>query len=186
MRQGVLLRLRVTPAALIGVCLLGATFLAMPALVQGQVHGQGATAPVAADVVVGGDVPKPFTLTMADLKSMPRTTVTVQQDSKSTTYEGVLLGEILKRAGAPLGRELSGEAVASYILATATDGYQAVYGLAEADPAFTGSEILVADIIDGKPLFDYQGPMRIVAPHDKRGARSVRMLQRIEVVRLRK
>ena len=35
-----------------------------------------------------------------------------------------------------------------------------------------------------KPLFDYQGPFRIVAPHDKRGARSIRMLQRLEVVRL--
>ena len=139
-----------------------------------------------AEVVVAGDVPKPFTLTLADLKSMPRTTVTVQDDSKTTTYEGVLLGEILKRAGAPLGGELSGNAVASYILATASDGYQAVYALPEADPVFTGSELLVADTLDGKPLFDYQGPMRIVAPHDKRGARSVRMLRRIEVVRLRK
>ena len=146
-------------------------------------HAQNA-AP--ASVAVGGDVPKPFTFTLADLKSMPRTTVTVQDDSKSTSYEGVLLGAILARAGAPLGRDLSGAAVASYILATASDGYQAVYALAEADPAFTASELLVADTIDGKPLFEYQGPMRIVAPHDKRGARSVRMLQRIDVVRLRK
>lgn len=137
-------------------------------------------------VAVGGDVPKPFTLTVDDLKSMPRTTVTVKDDAKSTTYEGVLLGAVLARAGAPLGREMSGNAVASYVLATATDGYQAVYALAEADPAFTASELLVADTIDGKPLFEYQGPMRIVAPHDKRGARSVRMLQRIDVVRLRK
>lgn len=150
-----------------------------------SVLAQAPAAP-ASEVQVGGDVPKPFTLTLADLKSMPRTTVTVKDDAKSTTYEGVLLGAILARAGAPLGRELSGKAVASYILATASDGYQAVYGLAEADPAFTASELLVADTIDGKPLFDYQGPMRVVAPHDKRGARSVRMLQRIEVVQLRK
>jgi hypothetical protein len=40
--------------------------------------------------------------------------------------------------------------------------------------------------IDGTPLFDYQGPLRIVAPGDKRGARSVRMLERIDIVRLRK
>ena len=74
--------------------------------------------------------------------------------------------------------------MASYVLASATDGYQAVFALAEADPAFSSSEIIVADTIDGKPLFDYQGPFRIVAPHDKRGARSIRMLQRLEVVRL--
>ena len=42
----------------------------------------------------------------------------------------------------------------------------------------------VADTIDGKPLFEYQGPFRIVAPHDNRGARSIRMLQRLELVRL--
>ena len=150
-----------------------------PALAQNA--GTAAT-----EVAIGGDVPKPFTLTLADLKSMPRTTVTVKDDAKSTIYEGVLLGAILARAGAPLGRELSGKAVASYILATASDGYQAVYALAEADPAFTASELLVADTIDGKPLFEYQGPLRIVAPHDKRSARSVRMLQRIDVVTLRK
>ncbi len=59
-----------------------------------------------------------------------------------------------------------------------------VFSLAELDPAFTPNDIIVADTIDGKPLFDYQGPLRIVAPHDKRGARSIRMLQRLEVVRL--
>ena len=146
---------------------------------------QGAPA-VSTSVAVGGDVSKPFTLTLADLKEMPRTTVTVEDGGRVTRYEGVLLGEVLKRAGAPLGRDLSGNAVASYLLASATDGYQAVFALAEADPAFTGSELLVADTVDGKPLFDYQGPMRLVAPHDKRGARSVRMLARIELVRLRK
>jgi hypothetical protein len=36
--------------------------------------------------------------------------------------------------------------------------------------------------IDGKPCF----ALRVVAPGDKRGARSVRMLERIDIVRLRK
>jgi DMSO/TMAO reductase YedYZ molybdopterin-dependent catalytic subunit len=101
-------------------------------------------------------------------------------------YEGVLLGEVLSRAGAPVGADLRGNNVASYVLASARDGYQVLFSLAEVDPAFTGSQIIIADTIDGKPLFDYQGPLRIVAPGDKRGARSVRMLERIEVVRLRK
>jgi len=68
----------------------------------------------------------------------------------------------------------------------ATYGYQAVFSLAELDPAFTPNDIIIADTVDGQPLFDYQGSFRIVAPRDKRGARSVRMLQRIEVVRLKK
>ena len=46
--------------------------------------------------------------------------------------------------------------------------------------------ILVADKRDGKPLPDKQGPFRLVCPNDHEGARSVRMLQTLEVVRLAK
>ena len=115
---------------------------------------------------------------------MPRTTVTVTEEGRRSDYEGVLVGELLKRAGAPVGRDLSGKAVATYVRASAKDGYQVVFSLAELDPGFTPTTSSSPTPIDGKPLFDYQGPFRIVAPHDKRGARSIRMLQRIEVVRL--
>jgi DMSO/TMAO reductase YedYZ molybdopterin-dependent catalytic subunit len=164
-----------------------AAAVSLAVLCADPLSAQGAPSAQAVTVAVAGDVPKPFTLTMSDLKAMPRSTVSVRQETGATAiYEGVLLAEVLRRAGAPLGRELSGNAVASYVLATATDGYQAVFALAEADPLFTAGGILVADTLDGKPLFDYQGPVRLVVPQDKRGARSVRMLQRIEVVRLRK
>jgi hypothetical protein len=137
-----------------------------------------------ATLVIAGDVTQALTITPRDLRSMPRTTVTVSEEGRQISYEGVLVGELLKRAGAPVGRDLSGKAVATYVRASAKDGYQVVFSLAELDPAFTPNDIIVADTIDGKPLFDYQGPFRIVAPHDKRGARSIRMLQRLEVVRL--
>jgi hypothetical protein len=117
---------------------------------------------------------------------MARTTVTMSEEGREMQYGGVLVGDVLKRAGAPLGRDLTGAAVATYVVASAKDGYQVVFSLAELDPAFTPNDIIIADTIDGKPLFDYQGPLRIVAPHDKRGARSIRMLQKIDVVRLRK
>jgi hypothetical protein len=135
-------------------------------------------------LVIAGDVTQALTIAPGDLKTMPRTTVTVSEEGRQISYEGVLVGELLKRAGAPVGRDLSGKAVATYVRASAKDGYQVVFSLAELDPAFTSNDIIVADTIDGKPLFDYQGPLRIVAPHDNRGARSIRMLQRLEVVRL--
>src|SRR5262245_42498549 len=138
-----------------------------------------------ATVAVGGDVRKPFALTLAELKAMPRTTLKLGNAERPAVYEGVLLADVLKRAGAPLGPELSGPAVASYVLATATDGYRALFALAEADPEFTNNEILIADTLDGKPLGEGQGPMRLVTPHDKRAARSVRMLQRIDVVQIK-
>jgi DMSO/TMAO reductase YedYZ molybdopterin-dependent catalytic subunit len=141
---------------------------------------------LAQELVVGGDVTQTLTITPAELKSMPRTKVTVSEQGRDIEYEGVLVGELLERAGAPVGRDLSGKAVATYVRASAKDGYQVVFSLAELDPGFTANDIIVADTIDGKPLFDYQGPLRIVAPHDKRGARSIRMLEKIEVVRLAK
>ena len=135
---------------------------------------------------ISGDVPTPLTVTLSDLKGMPRTTVSVSQNGADLMYEGVLVGELLKRAGAPLGRDLSGPAIASYVLATGADGYQVVFSLGELDPALTSTDVVVADMLDGKPLSDPQGPFRIVMPHDKRGVRSVRMLQKLEVVRLRR
>ncbi len=146
-----------------------------------------ATAPATASTLkVTGDVGTPLTLTPAELKTLPRTTVTMQDEGRTVKYEGVLVGELLKRAGAPVGSEMRGNAVASYIVASASDGYQVVFSLAELDPGFTGSEIIVADTVDGKPLFAYQGAFRIVAPKDLRGARSIRMLETINVVRLKK
>jgi DMSO/TMAO reductase YedYZ molybdopterin-dependent catalytic subunit len=145
-----------------------------------------AAASTANTLVVGGDVATPLSLTTAEIKAMPRTKVEVKDEGRTVVYEGVLVGEILTRAGAPLGAALRGDAIASYVLARAADGYQVVFSLAELDPAFTSNDIIVADTIDGKPLFAYQGALRIVAPKDARGARSIRMLQRLEVVRLKK
>jgi len=144
--------------------------------------------PVAQEGVltVAGDVSTPLTITPAELKAMPRTTVSVADQGREVKYSGVLIGEILARAGAPLGRDMTGPAVSTYVLASAKDGYQALFSLAELDPAFTPNDIIVADTMDGQALFDYQGPFRIVAPKDKRGARGVRMLQKLEVVRLKK
>ena len=61
-----------------------------------------------------------------------------------------------------------------------------VFTLGEIDAQFGNQQILVADKRDGKPLFGYQGPFRLVCPHDKAGARSVRMLETLELVKLQK
>lgn len=138
-------------------------------------------------LTVAGDVGTPLALTATDLEVMTRTKVEVKdEDGRTVTYEGVLVGEILKRAGATLGGDLRGNAMTTYVLASASDGYQVMFSLAELDPAFSNSRIIVADSIDGKPLFAYQGPFRIVSPGDTRPARSIRMLQRLDVVRLKK
>jgi len=142
---------------------------------------------VEAKLTIAGDVTNPLTLTKTDLAKMPRTSVTVKgEGDEETTYEGVLLYDVLKQAGAPLDKQLMGKALASYVLAEARDGYQVVYTLTELDPSFTSNKIIVADTVNGKPLFQYQGPLRLVVPGEKKAARSLRMLEKITVVRLRK
>ena len=153
-------------------------------LVSAQATPQGTAAPT---LSVAGDVRTPLSITPAELKAMPRTSVDVKdEDGRTVKYEGVLVGELLKRAGATLGGDMRGNAMTTYVLASASDGYQVLFSLAELDPAFTSSDIIVADTVDGKPLFAYQGPFRIVSPKDARPARSIRMLQRLDVVRLKK
>jgi DMSO/TMAO reductase YedYZ molybdopterin-dependent catalytic subunit len=119
---------------------------------------------------------------------MPRTTlkVTNSHEKKDETFEGVALSELLKQAGVPQGPKLRGAAMATYVIAEAADGYRVIYSLAELDSDFQDSGVIVADRMDGKPLDDQAGPLRLVAPHDKRPARWIRMLQSIKVVTVAK
>ncbi|HEU0138692.1 MAG TPA: molybdopterin-dependent oxidoreductase [Bryobacteraceae bacterium] len=137
-------------------------------------------------IQVTGAVKQPLTLTAEDLAKMPRASVKTAGQGVETVYEGVWVHEILKRAGAPQGQALRGKALAGYVLAEAQDGYQVVFSLGELDPAFVDNEILLADTANGKPLFGAQGRFRLIVPKDKPGARSVRMLTKLEIVQLRK
>ena len=163
----------------------GGTLLALT-VASRWAAAQAAPSP-SATLTVAGDVGTALSLTATDLKTLPRARVEARsEDGTAHVYDGVLVGELLKRAGAPVGTDLRGNAFATYVLASGSDGYQAVFSIAELDPAFTSNDIVVADAVDGKPLFSAQGAFRIIAPKDARGSRSVRMLQRLDVVRLRK
>jgi len=142
------------------------------------------TSPGPAQLKIGGAVATPLTLTVADLKAMPRTIIRAvnSHEKKTETYEGVLLEELLRKAGAPHGEHLRGALMTSYVVAEAEDGYRVVFALAELDSGFLDSEVLVADTMDGAPIGLKLGPLRLVAPHEKRPARWVRMLKSITVV----
>lgn len=61
-----------------------------------------------------------------------------------------------------------------------------VFTLGEIDEQFGNDPILIADKRNGEPLPANQGPLRLVCPRDKEGARPVRMLETIELVLLQK
>ena len=146
--------------------------------------GFAQTAPATAELKISGAVSTPLVLTVADLKNMPRKKLTVvnPHDKKTEAYEGVLLEELLRKAGVPQGKNLRGPAMASYLLAEAADGYWVIFSLAELDSGILDSDVIVADTMDGAPLGAKQGPFRLVAPHEKKPARWVRMLKSITVV----
>jgi DMSO/TMAO reductase YedYZ molybdopterin-dependent catalytic subunit len=141
----------------------------------------------AVELRVTGSVSAPLALSMANLKKMPRKTLKVvnPHEKNAEVYEGVPIQELLRRAGVPQGDGLRGAAMASYVLAEAADGYRVVFSLAELDSDLVDAEVIVADTLDGAPLGPKQGPFKIVAPHEKRPSRWVRMLRSLTVVRVR-
>ena len=96
-------------------------------------------------------------------------------------YQGVRLSDLLSKAGVPLGEKLRGRALATYVVAKASDGYAVVYSIAELDPAMTDNQVIVADTMNGKHLDAKEGPFKIVVPGDKRPARWIRMLTTLRV-----
>jgi DMSO/TMAO reductase YedYZ molybdopterin-dependent catalytic subunit len=148
--------------------------------------GQQPSAPqnnATAELRISGDVGTPLTLSASDFKKMPRQTLKVvnPHEKKEEIYEGVAMRELLRRAGVPQNEKLRGSAMAIYIVAEAFDGYRVVYSLSELDSDFQDSDVIVADTLNGSPLGEKQGPFKMVAPHDKRPARWVRMLKSLTV-----
>jgi DMSO/TMAO reductase YedYZ molybdopterin-dependent catalytic subunit len=124
---------------------------------------------------VSGEVTTPLDLGSSDLASMPRTKLsTKDHEGKPSVFEGVLLTEILKKAGVNRGAPLRGGALTQYLLVEARDGYRVVFALPELDQEFTDGIVLLADQRDGKPLVAPEGPLRLVVPAEKRHARWVR------------
>jgi hypothetical protein len=141
-------------------------------------------APHAAVLSIVGAGPAPLTLTVDDLAKMPRATATLTSDGATDTYEGVLLYDILVKAGWQFGHGMVGKHAPSCLVTTGKDGFQAVFALAEIDPQFSGVKVLIADKENGLPLPDRYKPFRVISPQDKMRARSIYSLVKVEVVKL--
>jgi hypothetical protein len=125
---------------------------------------------------------KLLAITPAQWEELPRVSITTtEHGGAQATFEGVAVSELLQRAGAPLGPHLNGAHLRLYLVARAADGYEVVFALAEFDPAFSNRTILVSDRRNGEPLGPTEGPLRLVAPGDKRQARWVRMVQALKI-----
>lgn len=119
----------------------------------------------------------------ATFAGLHRQTLKVQEeDGETATYSGVYLDDALVAAGAPSGMAVHGASVATYVLVRASDGYRALFSLAEVDPAFTDRIFLLADQRNGVALPANLGPYRIIVPGEHRHARWIRSVTVIDVV----
>jgi DMSO/TMAO reductase YedYZ molybdopterin-dependent catalytic subunit len=134
---------------------------------------------------VGGVVDQPLELTRADLAAMPRDEfqIPTQHDKNvMETWAGVPMIELLRAAGAPVGERLRGPNMAGYVVVIADDGFRAVYALAEIEPRFSPERrILVADSLNGEPLGDKFGNLRIANQGEAAFSRWVRKVVALEV-----
>ncbi|EQB90960.1 molybdopterin-dependent oxidoreductase [Elizabethkingia anophelis] len=122
---------------------------------------------------VSGDVLHPLEFTLSDLSKLKHKNASLKdKDGNTHIYSGIALQDILLKAGVPSGKELHGENLSKYLLVKCTDGYQVLFSLAELDSSIADKNIIIADSVDGKPLPDAKGPLRIVAEGEKKPARS--------------
>jgi len=164
--------------------LLTLTGIASSALAQGS--ATPAASPVASTTfTIGGEVTVPLTLSAADLAAMTSQEINVSFASGSGvqthTEKGPLLWDLIQKAGVKDDGKGKNPSMRWYVLITANDGYQLIIAGADLDPGFGNAPILVSYEEDGQPIAGAKGPVRIVAPGDKKGGRYVSGVASIEV-----
>lgn len=134
-------------------------------------------------ITVGGEVTNHLKIDAAKFAGMKHLNVTAIShfDHKPHEYSGVPLYEIIMASGAIPDNKLKGKYLAKYVLITGADGYKSVISLAEIDSSFTDKIIVLANMVDGKPIKKESGPFQIVVPGDKKPARCVRNVTTINV-----
>jgi hypothetical protein len=92
------------------------------------------------------------TLGAQDFAKLPHIKVSAKDhDGKTHEYAGVSLRDLLTQAGVAAGDSLRGKELADYVVVEAADSYRVVFSLAELDPDFGNTQIIVAESVDGQP-----------------------------------
>lgn len=149
---------------------------------------RGASALQTATLKISGEVAAKLTLTLDDLKKFPERRVddvrSIAQDDRreeqTRKYAGVLLRDVLDRA--KLVEKQPRSLRRSVVIATARDGYKAIFSWAELYLSPIGDGVLIVYERDYGPLLDDEGPIALISLKDTRpGPRHVKWLQSVEV-----
>lgn len=130
-------------------------------------------------ITIAGEVQKELTLSLDDLRAIAQRRGTAAAGG----YAGLRLTDLLDEAD--IRRDAHQALRRTYIVATASDGYLAVFSWGELFNTSNGTSVMVAFERDGLPLRDGEGRIALVSLADKRiGSRYVKWLSRIDVRRV--
>ncbi|HVP69237.1 MAG TPA: hypothetical protein VMT17_18455 [Anaeromyxobacteraceae bacterium] len=157
--------------------------LAMLALASAR-----ADAPALA-VAISGALPRSGTLAQQDLEALGAATTEWVDHGERHTVTGVPVEKALLAFGfapGPKGKHVPvGEKRGGWrkvLVAIGRDGYQVAFSCAELSPEIGATRALLVWAMDGKPLREATGPLRLVVLTDHEPARSVQGLVRLVVV----
>ncbi|PWV59876.1 molybdopterin-dependent oxidoreductase [Plasticicumulans acidivorans] len=143
-------------------------------------------APTTSEFSLSGDVLNPGTYQLDDLLALPAVSESVSYGTGhgpvSAEFTGASLWSLLQAAGIKVDAAVKNDLISKYVVATGSDGYRAVYSIAELSPQFGGSgtPALVAYTMDGAALGS-SGFARTTAPGDAAGGRYVSNLASLQV-----
>jgi hypothetical protein len=136
-------------------------------------------------VLLSGQVADPGLYNLATTTPVTTESVTYQAAGVpvSDTYTGTTLWNLLADAGGVTTTTAKNDILSKYVIATGSDGYQAVFSLGEIDPTFGNQQILVAysDAAGQLGPNGSDGLARVVVPNDIAGGRYVSDLVSLQV-----
>lgn len=139
-----------------------------------------AQADTASIMVLNADQAMP--VSFARMKALPvHQARIIDHEGEEATYTGAWLSDVLKLNERIRSIEKRAQ-VNSYVRATAADGYTALIALPECDSAFRERPALLAWMKNTQPLNAHDGPFQIIVPDDRKHARDVRQVIRLEVI----
>jgi len=155
------------------------SWLLLLALVAAPGLAQQRESLVTARVTIAGEVKRELALTVEDLRALGRRRSVVEMRG----YAGVRLIDLLEEAD--IRRDARHALRRTYVVATASDGYLAVFSWGELFNTPVGAGVLVAFERDGEALRDGEGRIALVSLADERpSARHVKWLRKIDVRRV--
>lgn len=138
-----------------------------------------------------GALIRPGAISLAELEGLGPITTDWSDKKGPHRVKGVRLDRLLLSRGYSEGvtgpkadPKQKHAGLRSALVATARDGFKAVFAVGELLETLGATQALIVWEIDGKPLPESTGPFRIVVTTDKQPSRSLHQVERFELVDL--